>query len=294
MLAIYTSEWDSLYMDNNKNLFRQKVSFICTPKTIPIKNGKKGGKSSSKLANIERLPSPIPAKFSKEIKVVFKYFKVLNTPQAKKNLEKMYAQASKSISNTKEVLKIKNTFPSLQVKKIKNIQKIINSGSKSKLCINMTTKGPSRKQVIVLINSENIKKFIDKSSSHVSNLNKALKNIKLEIIVNFIRLDSIGIIIVTNNVMSASDLQTIETYIKTANCIDLTGVEVLCLSQSKSYLKIINIPYYQENSSSPITLNIVEDIIKQNHIFNNIVLASKPHVIKVFLKSDMTIVWLNI
>jgi len=173
-------------MDNNKNLFRQKVSFICTPKTIPIKNGKKGGKSSSKLANIERLPSPIPTKFPKEIKVVSKYFKVLNTPQAKKNPEKMYAQASKSISNTKEVLKIKNTFPSLQVKKIKNIQKIINSGSKSKLCINMTTKGPSGKQVIVLINSENIKKFIDKSSSHVSNLNKALKNIKLEIIVNFI------------------------------------------------------------------------------------------------------------
>jgi len=267
---------------------------MCTPKTIPIKNGKKEEKSSSKPANIERLPPSIPAKFPKEIKVVFKYFKVLNTPQAKKNLEKMYAQASKSISNTKEVLKIKNTFPSLQVKKMKNIQKIINGSSKSKLRINMTTKGPSRKQVIVLMNSENIKKFIDKSSSHVSNLNKTLKNIKLKIMVNFIRSDSMGIIIVTNKVMSASDLQTIKTYIKTVNCIDLTGVEFLCLSQSKSYLKIIDIPYYQENLSSPITLNIVEDIIKQNHIFNNIVLASKPHVIKVFLKSDMTIVWLNI
>ena len=103
-----------------------------------------------------------------------------------------------------------------------------------------------------------------------------------------------NIIIVTNKVTLASDLQTIENYIKTANCINLTRVEVPCLSQSKSYLKIIDVPYYQENLSSPITLNVVEDIIKQNHIFNNVVLASKLHVIKVFPKLDMAIVWLDI
>ena len=99
-----------------------------------------------------------------------------------------------------------------------------------------------------------------------------------------------NIIIVTNEVTLASDLQTIENYIKTANCINLTRVEVPCLSQSKSYLKIIDVPYYQENLSSPITLNVVENIIKQNHIFNNVVLASKLHVIKVFPKLDMAIV----
>jgi len=38
----------------------------------------------------------------------------------------------------------------------------------------------------------------------------------------------------------------------------------------------------------------VEDIIKQNQIFNNIVLTSKPHVIKVLSKLDMAIVWLDI
>ena len=95
------------------------------------------------------------------------------------------------------------------------------------------------------------------------------------------------ITIVTNKITLALDLQTIENYIKTANCINLTGVEVLCLSQSKSYLKIISILYFQENSSSPIISNVVEDIIKQNHIFNNIALASKPCVIKIFPKSDM-------
>ena len=103
-----------------------------------------------------------------------------------------------------------------------------------------------------------------------------------------------GITIVTNKVTLASDLQTIENYVKTANHINSTRVEVLCLSQSKFYLKIIGIPYYQENSSSPITSNVVEDIIKQNHIFNNVVLASKLHIIKVSPKLDIAIVWLDI
>ena len=113
ILSIYTSGWDFLYADENKNLFKQKVSFIYILKAISIKNSKKGEKSSTKLVSIERLPPSILAKSPKEIKVISKFFKVLNTSQAKKNLEKIYAQASKFISNTEEVLKIKNTFPSL-------------------------------------------------------------------------------------------------------------------------------------------------------------------------------------
>jgi len=71
-------------------------------------------------------------------------------------------------------------------------------------------------------------------------------------------------------------------------------VEVPRLSQSKSYLKIIGIPYLQENTVTSITSSVVEDIIKKNHIFNNIVLASKPCIIKIFLKSDMAIILVDI
>ena len=74
-----------------------------------------------------------------------------------------------------------------------------------------------------------------------------------------------GITIVTNKVTLASDLQTIENYVKTANHINSTRVEVLCLSQSKSYLKIIGIPYYQENSSSSITV-IYKSTCPENYI----------------------------
>jgi len=39
---------------------------------------------------------------------------------------------------------------------------------------------------------------------------------------------------------------------------------------------------------------MVEEIIKGSYIFNNIVLASKPCIIKVSPKSDMAIIWIDI
>jgi len=38
----------------------------------------------------------------------------------------------------------------------------------------------------------------------------------------------------------------------------------------------------------------MEKILKNNHIFNNIILASKPRIIKVSPKSDMSIIWIDI
>jgi len=59
-------------------------------------------------------------------------------------------------------------------------------------------------------------------------------------------------------------------------------------------LKIIGLSYLQEDSTNPLNSNVVEKIIKDNHIFNNIALTSKPHIIKISPKSDMAIVWINI
>jgi len=135
---------------------------------------------------------------------------------------------------------------------------------------------------------------MEDSSNHVTNLNKALKNIKSDVMVDFIHQEQSGITIVINKVVSLLDLQTIEKYIKTTNNIEAEGVEVLYLLQSKSYLKVIDISYLGEFTNTSINSDTVEDIIKKNHIFNNIALASKPHIIKVSPKLDMAIIWLNI
>ena len=62
------------------------------------------------------------------------------------------------------------------------------------------------------------------------------------------------------------------------------------LPQSKSYLKMIDIPYLIENINIPINFSMVETVLKNNHIFNNIFLALKPQVIKILSKSDIKIV----
>jgi len=130
----------------------------------------------------------------------------------------------------------------------------------------MITRGLFRKQVIVLMNVENRNCFIKDSSTHVSNINRALRNIKLEIVDNFVHLDSRGIIITTNKVSSTLDLQTIERYIKNVNNIKSNQVEALRLFQSKLYLKIIGIPYLMEDTNTHISANVVVKIIKENYI----------------------------
>ena len=198
------------------------------------------------------------------------------------------------LSKISEILKIKKTFPKLQANKIDNIHKIINSITKPKPKLNITTKSSSKKQVIISISNKNKAKFMESSSTYITNLNRALKNIKLKAMADFICIDWTGIIIVTNKVVSSFNLQMIEKYIKNINYINSNEVNTPCLPQSKSYLKIIGIYYLLENTNTPILADVVKIIIKDNHIFNNITVASKSQNIKVSSKSNIAIIWLNI
>jgi len=65
-----------------------------------------------------------------------------------------------------------------------------------------------------------------------------------------------------------------EKYVKNSNQINVDKVKTPHLLQSKSYLKIISLLYLMENMNIPITLDVVEKILKSNHIFNNILIAS--------------------
>ena len=78
----------------------------------------------------------------------------------------------------------------------------------------MTTKGLSRKQIIIPMSSDNINKFMKNSLLHVANINQSLRNSKSEVLVDFICLDLTSITVVTNKVVVQSDLYIIENYIK--------------------------------------------------------------------------------
>jgi len=195
----------------------------------------------------------------------------------------------------REMLKIKEIFPNLSNKKTKEMQKIINSSNeKVKPKINMTTKGLSRKQVIIPMNNNIVKEFIKRSSKHIVNINCALKMIKSNTIANFIHVDSKGIIITTNNISSGSDLQEIDKYVKNSLSSDEDKISSPRLLQSKSYLKIVGIPFISEKTSNYVSLDKIKNVLKNNHLFNNIVLTSKSRIIKVSPKADMAIIWIDI
>ena len=145
------------------------------------------------------------------------------------------------------------------------------------------------------MSSDNNSTFMKNLSLHIANINRNLKNAKSEVLVNYIWSDPLGITIVTNKVSQQSDLQIIDQCVKNSNNINALQVEEPHLPQSKLYLKIIGILFFtHDNAQDCLTSSDVELILKQNQIFNNITLASRPRVIKVFPKSDMAIVWIDI
>ena len=84
----------------------------------------------------------------------------------------------------------------------------------------MITKYPSKKQVIIPIYFLNTERIIVKLNKYIANINKALKNIKSNIIADFIYTDNKGMAITTNKVAANLDLETIEKYIKNIDEVD--------------------------------------------------------------------------
>ena len=153
--SVYEAKWDALYTDHKSNTLRTKISSKFTQRTIPSNNGNKKDIPKSVSVTINKVP-PLPsllAKSKKEINTISKYFKkpmVSNSAHSTNvNSGKSYAQALKTSASTSEVLKIKKMFPSLNAQKIDQVNNILNSSTNPKPCIRMTTKGPSRKQVII-------------------------------------------------------------------------------------------------------------------------------------------------
>ena len=135
--AVYASKWDALFTDKKTNTLRAKISSKFTPH-VPSPKGnskKESPKSVPVTVNKAPPPPPLPAKSKKEVNVISKYFQTRKPESAEKNIgsnpsntqnSRSYAQASKSTSSASEVLKIKEAFPSLNAKKIDQVNNIVN------------------------------------------------------------------------------------------------------------------------------------------------------------------------
>jgi len=88
--------------------------------------------------------------------------------------------------NIKDLFKIKDIFSKLFPENFLEIHNIIKSTQKNKPKMNMMIKKLSRKQIVIPIEINNAEQIIAKANSHISNINRILKEIKSEILVNSI------------------------------------------------------------------------------------------------------------
>ena len=211
------------------------------------------------------------------------------------NVKKLYTQASKAniLPNIEDVLQIKEAFPTLLANEVTKIIKAENSSKRQKKSkINMMTKGLSRKQIITSMAKSNAELIINSANQQITNINKSLKEFKSDITADFICIINDGVIIATDKLANTSNLKIIEKYIKNIKEIKSDTIESSYLSKFKLYLKIIGLLYIVKHGS--ITLDIIEGIFKKTYIFNDIILASKLHVIKALPKLNIAVVWVNI
>ena len=115
----------SLYVNDNNTSFRSKVKSKFAPQVKNIQPLVNKDKEVAKPSFVLVIPPSIPAKLSKEVKEILKFFKKIKKP----TINKLYAQAllSKPKSNVSpsdivmNMLKIKEVFLNLPNKKIDSI-----------------------------------------------------------------------------------------------------------------------------------------------------------------------------
>jgi len=136
--------------------------------------------------------------------------------------------------------------------------------------------------------------MVANAASAVKSYNKGLVNARSKLRVESVHKAWNGVSMSTNSVASAAELEVIKQWLKkTAGLGESTEVEPR-LSQSKSFLKVLGMPYWDSKSSLPITPAQVAEALSCSPLFESVTLVSMPRIMKVSPSSDMSVIWIDI
>jgi len=126
------------------------------------------------------------------------------------------------------------------------------------------TQGPTRHQVLISLTPAAAEMVVANVVSAVKFCNKGLVSTYSKHRVKSVHKAWDGMSMSTNSVASAAELEIIKQWLKKAACLGkVTEVEPY-LPQSKSFLKILRVPYWNSNSSLPITLTKVAEALSSS------------------------------
>src|SRR6267154_4313127 len=155
-----------------------------------------------------------------------------------------------------------------------------------------TTKGPSRKNVFIIVPPE-LRKGDFFSQNTVDTLNRGLVNnhskLRVELVADQPR-DG-GIIAFCNNVATDKDLNTLKEWTGKALGARSDKIDAV-LPQSKSALKIVGVPYM--NGPRPILPMDIIDAMKSHELAELFQLECTPHISRNTTGSDSATVWFDI
>jgi len=160
--------------------------------------------------------------------------------------------------------------------------------------LKMMTQRPTRCQVLIPLTPAAAEMVVANAASVVEFCNKGLVNACSKLRVESVHKTWDGVSMSTNSVASVAELEMIKQWVKkTAGLSDNTEVEP-CLPQSKSFLKILGVLYWDSNSSLSITPAQVAEALSSSPLFEGITLASMHCIMKASPSSDMSVIWIDI
>ncbi|KAF5377289.1 hypothetical protein D9615_006460 [Tricholomella constricta] len=192
------------------------------------------------------------------------------------------------------ILALAKVFPELSASEIstlyqQNVKRSAGSPSSpppSKR-VKSTTRGPSRMQIVYAEAT-----FTGNLETVVTPLNNRLASNRRRLRVAQAFTGMGGIILATQSTPTAEDLPVV---IDAARSWFPANTKVTAeIPASRSYLKIVNVPFFQKVGGAPITQDLVESRICQDPVTKNFHLASKPRVSRNSPASDSCTVWFDI
>ena len=160
--------------------------------------------------------------------------------------------------------------------------------------LKMITQGPTRHQVLIPLAPAATEMVVANAASAVEFCNKGLVSAHSKLRVESVHKAWDGISMSTNSVASVAELEVIKQWLKkTAGLGEVTEVEPR-LPQSKSFLKVLGVPYWDSKTSLPVTPAQVAEALSSSPLFEGVTLASMPCIMKASPSSDMSVIWIDI
>ena len=287
---------------------RNKIPLVSrapsAPKTVTASAASKPAATCSPLAVAAATISkpaqpqngPLPVPLASKPKPKAKLF----AQAAKVNIPGLKFASASSHEDFLCLLQLKEAFPDLPQATIISMHQAsldvarAPQGSPSRSAISRTlkmmTQEPTRCQVLIPLTPAATETAVANAASVVEFCNKGLVSTRSKLRVESVCKAWDGVSISTNSVASAAELEVIKQWLKkTAGLGESTEIEP-CLPQSKLFLKILGMPYWNSKSSLAITLAQVETALSNSLLFESVTLASIPYIMKALSSSDMSVI----